>query len=143
MGLEATRNVILSAGGKHGSGGTILRGQPIPESVAQFVPLDAVTSTGAPASLAARQTPMPPPVGPAVKDPVPSEPVAPETPSVPTLVEAAPAVPGKDEIPTSRKKLMAMPRDAVIRVSADLGLMFASDASEREVKERLARELGF
>lgn len=151
MGLEATRNVILSAGGKHGAGGTILRGQPVPAEVAQFLPVDAVAPTGLPAALAARQTPLPPPVTPTAKAPAPIEPAAPEVPSVPEAVEppaaptpAAPTPAKVDEaaIPTTRKKLMAMNRDQVVRVCADLGLTFAADAAEREIKDRLARELG-
>ena len=145
MGLEATRNVILSAGGKHGSGGTILRGQPVPADVAQFLPVDAVAPSGLPTALAARQTPLPPPVTPAAKAPGPIEPAAPEVPSVPVAPEPA-ATPTKVDdaaaIPTTRKKLMAMGRDHVVRVCADLGITFAPEASEREVKDRLARELG-
>jgi hypothetical protein len=135
VGLEASRNVILSAGGKHGAGGTILRGQPIPAGVAQFLPTDAVTQvpTAAPA------VPAKAPEAPAVEVPVPSEPASPEAPSEPSPIKG-----GSDEaaaIPTSRAKLKAMSFDAVRKVSRDLGLTFAEDTPEREVRDRLSREL--
>lgn len=142
----ARQNVILGHG-RNPTSRTILKGQELPENIAERAaaeivapdpaPAPAKTSAGTPILTNVKPTP-------AAETPAPSSDGAPpKTP--PTKAPRPPKKqPGLKEVtlPESREQLEALPATELRALGAAFGIEFADDEPLESMKTRLRKELG-
>jgi hypothetical protein len=154
----AGKNLIMSNGGRHGTGGTYLQGQAIPDDVAPMVPKELLGGVQAPparppvpamtlqlappqpveqvktqeqAAQTPAQTPAPPPTPPTTTPPA-------------AVVETAatPPTSNTDGIPKNRKDVFLLSKEQTVALASKLGLTFDPNEPAKAIKERIHEHLG-
>lgn len=147
----ASKNLIVSHGGRHGAGGTYLQGQPIPDEVLPFVPKEVIgrvsSQAVAPAAVAAPT----PAVDVAAVPPAP-QPIAESAPTHAPIIDPTsntvpaaapqPAAPPTPELPRNRRDLFIMNKEQALTVAAQLGMTIVADETAKALKERIQERLG-
>ena len=126
-GAEARRHLIVGHGGKHGVGGTFLRGSVMPPETARHLPDEFI----APASAF---VPQQAPAAVAVEEAKPAEAVKVEPPKL--------VVTRKVSMPTALRDLHQLPKEDLIALAADLGVVIEGEATVKALREALRINIG-
>lgn len=130
-GAETRKHVIVSHGGKHGGGGTFLRGAAVPPEVARQLPVDLI---------------MPLDPARAAQFAVPDAPAAPApalgpSPAPPQLPPPAPARPTVT-LPSNVRELHLLKKDELVILASELGVKIEGEPTVVFLRETLKTQLG-
>lgn len=135
----ASKPLIVSHGGRHGTGATYLQGQPLPEAVVPFLGREHLGAVTRPV-----ETPIP---AATVPSPAPEPPAATDAPAVPQTSNTAqpplpPVPPTPPGPPKTRAQLYLLNKEQVIVLAGQLGLKASPEETVKVIKDRIQEHLG-
>jgi hypothetical protein len=123
-GAEARKHVIMSHGGKHGVGGTYLRGQQMTSEVAKHIPAELIAPVAAPVVVVLSATEAVAPA--AAPAPEPPQPQPVERPGT-----------AKPLPPTNIRELHMLNKDELVTLARDLDVRIEGEVTVKVLREAL------